>query len=213
MYKELTGIQKAKLKIITCIVLVLMLSLLQSLLLLTISVVLLITILALYHRKINVRLKTIIAIIIFAAMLGLIQIFTIGTQVIYSKRISFFTLNLYKEGFDKGLISFLKISGSMGAVIMLMRSIKMGEFIEALKWFRLPTAFIEVLTFAVKFIYIFKDEAASIIKAQRARLGYKSFYISIISMSSVAGIVLTRAYDRSKMLSKSMKCRGYNGYT
>jgi cobalt/nickel transport system permease protein len=175
--------------------------------------VLLITILALYHRKINVRLKTIIAIIIFAAMLGLIQIFTIGTQVIYSKRISFFTLNLYKEGFDKGLISFLKISGSMGAVIMLMRSIKMGEFIEALKWFRLPTAFIEVLTFAVKFIYIFKDEAASIIKAQRARLGYKSFYISIISMSSVAGIVLTRAYDRSKMLSKSMKCRGYNGYT
>lgn len=213
MNRQLTGIQKAKIKILFCIALILVISLLQSVPVLLFSAIIIITMLVINRRKSNVSLKTIAAILIFALMLGLIQVFTIGKEVIYSIKFTFITINLYKEGFDRGMISFLKISGSMGAVMMLIRSIKMGEFIEALKWFRLPAAFIEVLTFAVKFIYIFKDETDSVIKAQRARLGYKGLYKSIVSMSSVAGIVLTRAYDRSKILSKSMKCRGYHGYT
>jgi cobalt/nickel transport system permease protein len=195
------------------VVSVLLLSVLQTKTILACGAAVIVLLTVLSRKKTNTRLTTVIAVLIFSLALGIIQAFSIGNHELFNINLVFFKLNLYEEGLNKGLISFLKISASMCMVIMLMRTIKISEFIAALKWFRLPKAFIEVMTYTIKFIYIFKDEAASVIKAQKSRLGYRGFYSSITAMSSVAGIVLTRAYDRSKVLSKSMQSRGYNGNT
>ncbi|MCX8131181.1 MAG: energy-coupling factor transporter transmembrane protein EcfT [Clostridia bacterium] len=204
---------EAENKIVAVVLLVLAIGIAQSKSILSVTAGVIMLLLIITHKRTGIRFYTIVAVVLFAGILSLIQVFTVGQNILYTFDMHFLRIDLYEEGVEKGIISFLKIWGSMGAVMLLMHTISFGEFINALKWYRLPKAFIEVLTFAVKFIYIFREEATNVIKAQRCRLGYNGICKSIVSVSSVAGIVLTRAYDRSKTLSKSMKSRGYHGNT
>jgi cobalt/nickel transport system permease protein len=146
-----------------------------------------------------------------AVMLSSIQMMTIGSERLYGITFAGISLQVCREGVETGILTFLRISGSMGTVLLLIGSLRFGDFMRALRWFKLPVAFAEVMVMAVKYIFIFKNDAFTIRKAQRARLGYKGPVKSIHSIGNVAGIVLFRAFDRSKTLAGSMKSRGYDG--
>lgn len=154
-------------------------------------------------------LRSLLLIMLMAFGVSLIQALTIGTNVIYNLCIFCLSTDIYREGLNLGTLTVLRVWGGISVIFLLMSVMKFEEFLDVLKWMKVPGAFIEVMTFAVKFIHIFKEEVSAIRKAQRARLGYGSFMKSARSLADIAGIVLTRAYDRSRMLEKSMKSRGY----
>jgi cobalt ECF transporter T component CbiQ len=210
---KFSGPFQSRLKIIACILFVIFIGLINYIPGLSMALFIVLTALVLFKLKYKTPIKSLFFIILFASILASIQSITIGQNFLLKIDMFFFTINVYKEGLNIGIITFLRITNSMGAILLLIRSIKINEFQSVLEWMRVPKLFLEIMMFAIKYIYIFKEEATSVIKAQRSRLGYKGFYKSVISMSSVAGIVLTRAYDRSKVLAKSMQSRGYDGNT
>lgn len=213
MDKESSATVKTKARVIGCIAVVVLISLVDRLFILLPVGVFVLLALVFMELKNKIKLKGVILIMLTAFMLSAIQALTAGRESVYSLRLPVFTFHIYKEGINLGTVTFLRIFGSMGVVFLFLRFIKMDEFLMALRWLGVPGVFIEIMVFAVKYIYIFREEAQSVIRAQKSRLGYKGYYRSIVSMSSVAGIVLSRAYDRSKVLAKSMQSRGYNGNT
>jgi cobalt/nickel transport system permease protein len=146
-----------------------------------------------------------------AITIALIQVFTHGSQVLYLWQIPGNTFVVYKEGLQAGILIFLKIISSTSLLLLFFRSLKLSEFLTALKELGLPKAFIEVSVMAVKYIFIFKDELANITKAQKARLGYRNLPHSLISMGNAGGILLDQAFAKSEELAKALKCRGYDG--
>ncbi|HEX9062838.1 MAG TPA: energy-coupling factor transporter transmembrane component T [Clostridia bacterium] len=204
---------RARLKMVLCVILVIGIGIIKSKEILASYTFVVFLILVISHKRNGIKLLTIGAILLLASALGLVQTLTIGDNAAFTMNMIIFKINIYKEGLNYGITSFLKISGSMGTIALTMHSVNFEEFMDALRWLKLPEAFIEVMTFALKFVYIFKEEATSVIKAQKCRLGYKGAKRSIISISSAAGIVLIRAYDRSIILSKSMRSRGYHANT
>lgn len=204
---------KSRIKIISCILSVVLIGLIANVQILLTALIIVLATLILFRMKFKIPMKSIFFIMLFAFTLGFIQTISIGEHSIIEWPLFSLKVHLYKEGLSIGIITFLRITSSMGIILLLIRSIKINDFQAALAWMKVPKLFLEIMMFSIKYIYIFKEEAVSVIKAQRSRLGYKGFYRSIISMSCVAGIVLTRAYDRSKVLSKAMQSRGYNGNT
>ncbi|MCX7923590.1 MAG: energy-coupling factor transporter transmembrane protein EcfT [Clostridia bacterium] len=162
-----------------------------------------------FKKKLNP--KSIAIVMFIAAALGGVQVVTVGSRVLHSINIFSATISFYEEGLRRGVFTFLRISGSTGVIFLAISSMSLNSFFMALRQLGLPLAFIEVMTIALKFTFIFKDEVFTIRKAQKARLGYSSLLQSAKSTGDIGGIVLLRAFDKSKVLAKSMKSRGYNG--
>lgn len=164
-----------------------------------------------YIFFLRLNIKSLIKIMVFASVLSFIQFLTAGSDIVFCINVFGSNMNFYSEGIEKGFLMFLRILGSMGIVSILLGTMGIGRLTAALRKLKLPAAFIEVLILSIKFINIFKEEISSVTKAQRVRLGYGSPVKSIQTLGSAGGIVLCRGFDRSKVLSKAMKSRGFDG--
>lgn len=159
----------------------------------------------------RIRLKSILQIFLIAFVLAFLQSANIGSTLIYKLNFAGLSISLFYEGVTNGILTLGRVMGSFGCILILTATVRLREFISVLGQLRLPEAFTEVLIFAVKYIFIFREEAGSIRKAQKARLGYANINNSVFSVSNMAGIILIRAFDNSRNLAKSMKSRGYTG--
>lgn len=201
-------IWKPRIAVIALIITVITLNLISDIRVL-IPVALFITGFAVRSR--NIRVKSLTTIVFLALALLVMQAVTIGTDILYQVNVKLFSVHFYTQGIQKGMVTFFRILGNMGSIFITMGATNQTGLVGVLQWFRVPKAFIEVMMIAIKYIYIFKEDILSIRKAQRARLGYGSFGKSVRTTGNIGGIVLCRAYDRSKILLKAMKSRGYDG--
>lgn len=200
-----------KIKILICTAAVLLINIVHNTAVLLPAVLVIFALLTVMKLQNKVRLKSILSVIFLAFFFSLVQALSVGSNAVYELNFAGLRICIFNEGVQRGILTFLRITGSMGTIFIMMGSMKYASLISALKWMRVPEAFLEVLVIAIKYVFIFKDEIFTIRKAQRARLGYGSMAKSVQSVGNIGGIVLSRAFDRSGNLAKSMKSRGYNG--
>ena len=63
----------------------------------------------------------------------------------------------------------------------------------------------------VRSIFTLFDQAASVLSAQRARLGHATFRRTLDSAGRLAGIVLLRSIEQAERTHEAMIARGYQG--
>lgn len=202
---------KARLELLGALAAVILINLIQEVMILLPVAILIFMLVGFKAARGKLKLERLKGFILLAAGLSIIQLATSGTQTLYRADIFGITISLYSEGLARAVAMFLKISSSMGAIILLMGPTNMVNITATLRKFGLPGVFTDIMVIAVKYIFLFRDEVFTIKKAQKSRLGYRSLRHSLHSAGAMGGIILCRAFDRSSVLEKALKSRGYNG--
>jgi cobalt/nickel transport system permease protein len=146
-----------------------------------------------------------------ALVVLLLKTFFTGSEVMFS--LNGFGLELagHKDGLMEGMNIASRILGGVSLVVALGFATPFIEFVAALSWLRVPKAFIEIMMFAYRYLFLFIDDANTIYSAQKNRLGYAGVRKGLHSFGVLTGSLVLRGFDQSQKTADAMMQRGYTG--
>jgi cobalt/nickel transport system permease protein len=138
-------------------------------------------------------------------------LFTHGQHVIGSVNLYFAVLPVYSEGLGEGILISLRIATAVTTATLLSLSTPMPEILATLRGLRLPSIVIDLAEMIYRYIFLLRETAAIMHKAQLARgSGERSWLSKFQDMGALAGNILIRAMERSIQIYKAMLARGYD---
>jgi cobalt/nickel transport system permease protein len=146
-----------------------------------------------------------------AAIVFLTRAFMTGATPLASVDLGFCRLIATREGVLGGALIACRVLGSMGIVMVLCQTTPTQELFAALRWAKVPHTWIEIASLMYRYLYILLEQAASVVSAQKVRLGYRGLRRSFHSLGSLAGIVMLRSFDQAERSHEAMMARGYRG--
>ena len=146
-----------------------------------------------------------------AGLICLVQMFATGSTPLCSFDLGRWHLVATREGFFRGLLVGGRVVGSVTIVMTGCMQVPVEELFAALRWAKVPRTWIEIATLMYRYIFILFEQAASVVSAQKVRLGYGSVRQSFRSLGGVAGMVLLRSLDQAEKSHEAMVARGYRG--
>lgn len=146
-----------------------------------------------------------------AAVVLALKFFFSGNDVVFSTHIFGFEIAGHRDGLMEGLRIASRIMGGVSLVVALGFATPFIEFVAALSWMRIPKAFIEIMMFAYRYLFLFIDDANTIYSAQKNRLGYAGVRKGLHSFGVLTGSLVLRGFDQSQKTADAMMQRGYNG--
>lgn len=148
-----------------------------------------------------------------ALVLVLIFFITVNEGQPLSINLGLFLLKGYYGGLLKGGILVTRVFAGVLLLLFLSYCYNISQLASALKWYRVPQPILEILQLSYRYIFLFKEEALRMQKAQKIRLGYGSWLSAIQSAGSLGAMLTIRAYDRGERIFRSMQSRGYQDGT
>lgn len=146
-----------------------------------------------------------------ALVILILQSIFFGKSPLYTYDILGVSIHIYQEGINKGLLIASRIIAGTSLLLFLSMTTSLNTLLAALKFFRIPNGWLEITTFAYRFIFIFIDEAQSVMDAQRLRLGYTGIGNRLRSWGALVGALFVKVYDQANATYSAMVLRGYNG--
>ncbi len=164
------------------------------------------------HVSLKVYLKRLLYPSYIIILVAIIQPFTYGSTIIAT--VSGLSLNIFQEGVAFGILVFTRALAAVSVLNLLILVTPMETIMDSLHWFKVPTIILDTMTLMYRYISIISEESGRMRKAQESRLGYaKSVGIArkLANFSIIAGMLLTRAFDRAMRVGDAMISRGYMG--
>jgi cobalt/nickel transport system permease protein len=146
-----------------------------------------------------------------AAVICLVRTFLTGTTPVATWDLGLFHLTASREGLAAGALIGGRVLASVAVVMTLCLRTPALEVFAALRWAGLPQTLLEIALLMYRYIFVLFEQAASIVSAQKARLGYANYGRSMRSLGSLAGIVILRSLDQAERSYEAMLARGYHG--
>ena len=146
-----------------------------------------------------------------AIVVGLARTFLTGTTPLASFDLGPLHLVATREGLVEGTQLACRVLGSLAVILVLCRSTSAEQMFAALRWARMPQAWLEIAMLMYRYIFVFFEQAASVVSAQKVRLGYGGLRASIRSLGSLAGVVILRSFDQAEKTYEAMLARGFHG--
>jgi len=116
---------------------------------------------------------------------------------------------LSKVGLAQAALAFSRALGAVAALYFLALTTPTTEIIALLRRLRVPALLLELMVLAYRQIFVFLQIAREMRIAQASRLGYASVGSSFHSLAILGANLYLRAHQRSKLLHRSLICRGY----
>jgi len=116
--------------------------------------------------------------------------------------------DLHGDGMMHGLLISLRVVAGGLIVVVLGVTTPLSRLCLALRWFRVPAAFVEVVQMTYRYLFDIHAEFSRMKDAQRARLGWSSARSGLVSSRMLGGALFMRVYDRGLRSSEAMRCRG-----
>lgn len=138
-------------------------------------------------------------------------LFAVASQTLFTGNEPFASagpFDLHMEGLLYGLFLSLRIVAGGLIIVVLGVSTPVNRLCLALRWFRVPATFVEVLQLTYRYIFDIHYEYARMREAQRSRLGWSSAKAGLASSRLLAGSLFLRVYDRGLRSTEAMRCRG-----
>lgn len=146
-----------------------------------------------------------------ALVVLLLKFFFSGEEALFSFNLFGLELTGYKDGLINGLWITARIVGGVSLVIALGFAASFTEIMAALSWLRIPKAFIEIMMFAFRYLFMFLEDAQTIYSAQKNRLGYSGIRKGLSSFGILTGSLVLRGLEQSQRTADAMIQRGYTG--
>lgn len=140
-----------------------------------------------------------------------LKMFFSGNDVLFSFNLFGAGMAVHQDGLVEGVTIASRIMGGVSLVIALGFATPFIEFMAALSWLRIPRAFIEIMMFAYRYLFIFLDDANTIYSAQKNRLGYAGIKKGMRSFGVLTGSLVLRGFEQSQKTADAMMQRGYTG--
>lgn len=144
-------------------------------------------------------------------VLVLLQAFLIDGTILFRLDLAGFFLTATQEGLLRGALLASRVLGAVSVVLLLSAVTPAYRLFHALRWFRVPQAWVELALLVYRYIFVLVEQAADVAAAQRVRLGYSSPSRSLGSMGVLAGTVMARSLDQALRTHEAMMLRGYHG--
>ena len=166
-----------------------------------------------YSRaSLRVFLKRLFYPISIIVLVAVLQPFTYGSTV--AAVVPGVGWAIYQEGVEFGVLVFARALAAVSILNLLVLVTPMETIMDSLRWFRVPDVILDTMTLMYRYISIISEESGRMRKAQESRLGYsKSVSISrkLANFGTLAGMLLTRSFDRAIKVGDAMISRGYTG--
>jgi cobalt/nickel transport system permease protein len=114
-------------------------------------------------------------------------------------------------GFQNAIRLIFKSLGAVSCMCYLSLSTPMVDLMSVLRKLKLPKLLIELMELVYRFIFVLIETAETMLRSQKARLGYSSISCGYRSMAALASTLFIRAYKRSEELYNALEARGYDG--
>lgn len=142
----------------------------------------------------------------------LLKTFFSGGEGLFSIDFMGIQITAYREGLSEGLSIASRIIAAISIMTVMVFSTPFTELLSACSWLRVPRAFIEILMYAYRYIFVLIEDAGVIYDAQKNRLGYATFNRRFSSMGILVGSLILKAFEHSHNISVAMVQRGYDGH-
>ena len=120
-------------------------------------------------------------------------------------------LGVSKTGMITAGNLFFKALGAVSCLYYLSLNTPMIDLLAALRRFKCPKLFVELMELIYRFIFLLLETADTMITAQSSRLGYSSVKSSYRSMGALASTLFIKAYKHTDQLYTALEARGYDG--
>lgn len=146
-----------------------------------------------------------------AGVILVLQAFLYGDVPFQAFKYAGLNLVMYRDGIDRGILIASRVLAGTSLMIFFSMTTPINKILGALKFFRVPDGWLEVTAFTYRYIFVFIEEAQSIMDAQRLRLGYSCVGTGLKSWGTLIGSLFTRVYDQANATHAAMTLRGYSG--
>lgn len=138
-------------------------------------------------------------------------LFAIVSQTLFMGEETFAQLgpfDLHRDGLAHGLYLSLRIVAGGLVVVVLGVTTPLNRLCLALRWFRVPATFVEVMQLTYRYLFDIHAEFSRMRSAQRTRLGWSSSRAGLASSRMLGASLFLRVYERGLRSSEAMRCRG-----
>jgi len=149
--------------------------------------------------------------IFFGIITFLMMTFLFGTDIYTSFDFFGITINLLKDGFSLGLLTFFKMLGGVSCTLFLALTTPFTELFYILKRSKMPKNMLEIAMMMYRYIFMLLEEALTMENSQKTRLGYKNLKTSYHSLGLLTGSLFIKALDKGNIIYNSLNSRGYDG--
>ena len=169
--------------------------------------------LVVYNRaSLRVYLKRLLYPSYIIILVAIVQPFTYGSIV--AVVVPGLSLPVFQEGISFGILVFARAFAAVSVLNLLVLVTPMETIMDSLRWFRVPSVILDTMMLMYRYIAIVSEESARMRKAQESRLGYSksvSIQRKLANYGTLAGMLLTRAFERAVKVGDAMISRGYAG--
>lgn len=117
-------------------------------------------------------------------------------------------LQAWLNGRHAALVLGARVVGATSASAWLVATTRPFEIITSLRWLRVPTALVELMALAARYVSVLAESVRTAREAQRVRLGWQRLPARVRSFGALGGIAMARAIDQSDAISEAMRVRG-----
>ncbi len=125
------------------------------------------------------------------------------------------TLAATQQGVDRAAVLSLRVLTAVLAVNTLTATTSFPDLMKALRGLRVPDAFVQVLEFTVRYIFVLAEEVRRMRLARRSRcFEYRGTLFSravFRTLGQLVGVLFVRSWDRGERIYCAMLARGYSG--
>ena len=117
-------------------------------------------------------------------------------------------LQLWLAGAHAAAQLAARVAGASAATAWLLATTRPGEVIAALRGLGAPTALVDLVALAARYIGVLGETLTTAREAQRVRLGWQGLGARVRSFGTLGGVVVGRAVDQSVAIAEAMRVRG-----
>ncbi len=164
------------------------------------------------HASMKTYLKRLLYPSYIIVLVAVLQPFTFGSTV--AAVVPELGLSVYQEGINFGILVFARAVAAVSVLNLLVLVTPMETLMDSLRWFRVPDVILDTMMLMYRYIGLVSEESGRMRKAQESRLGYSKIVgISrkLANFGTLAGMLLTRSFDRAIKVGNAMIARGYTG--
>lgn len=148
---------------------------------------------------------------LFSGVVIIPSIFFVGHTSLLEIPLGFATLHVYQQGLISAGIFVLRVGASVTLAILLILTTPWADILKSLRFLRVPTIFIVILSMTYRYIFLFLHTLNGMFLARKSRVvahtsGREERWWIVSSM----GVLMSRSFRMSDDVYRAMLARGFN---
>jgi cobalt/nickel transport system permease protein len=173
--------------------------------------VLLVAVIGAAGLPITYVLKRTALVLPFVGLVALAVPFTHDGTPVWSVNLAGFNLTASRPGVLLAATMVIKACLVAACLLVLAGTTRFPRLLYALRWYRLPEAFVMLLAFLYRYLFLVIDQGHHMKQARRSRCARRRPRGGLRTTGSMISNLVVRSFDRAERVHQAMISRGHDG--